>query len=85
MDFLPILLASDINVYSFARAFHEAFGIKSLMVARQRGALTKYTRILDYLEVPDLDETDAFLRTMDSIYEQYAKDKTLLLLGCADH
>ncbi len=83
-DFLPILLASDINVYSMARAFHEAYGIRSLMVARRRGGVTGSTRILDYLEVDRLDETSVFLETMDGLAEKY-RDRKLLLIGCADH
>ncbi len=88
IDFMPILLASDINVYSMARAFHEEYGIKSLMVARERGAMTKDTKILDYLEVPGLNETEVFLETMDKLYDEYGpegKGKTLILMGCADH
>ncbi|MCF0150826.1 MAG: hypothetical protein HUJ80_05405 [Firmicutes bacterium] len=88
VSFMPILCASDINVYSMARAFHEAYGIKSLMVARARGAMTKDTNIIDYKEVPGLDETQVFLKTMDELYEEYGpagKGKTLILMGCADH
>jgi len=85
VDFLPILLASDINVYSMARAFHEAYGIKSLMVARNRGGVTGNTNIVDYLEVKDLDETEVFLKSMSDIAEKYGKEKKLLLMGCADH
>ena len=29
-EFVPILLASDINVYSMARAFHEEYDVKSM-------------------------------------------------------
>ena len=85
MDFLPVLLASDINVYSMARAFHEAYGIKSLMVARGKGGITGESKILMYKEEKELDRTDVFLKTMDDIYEEYGKDKKLILLGCADH
>lgn len=33
LNLLPVLLASDINVYSMARAFHEEYNVQSLMVA----------------------------------------------------
>ncbi|MEG0663085.1 MAG: hypothetical protein RR472_07385, partial [Anaerovoracaceae bacterium] len=85
VDFLPILLASDINVYSMGRAFHEEYGVRSLMVARARSGAVLSTKILDYWEEPELDDPEVFLRTMDKIYEQYGKDKKLILIGCADH
>ncbi len=70
-----------------ARAFHEAYGIKSLMVARARGGITGegLTNLFEYIEEKRLDETDVFLRTMDRIAGEYGKDRTLLLIGCADH
>ena len=85
IDFLPVLLASDINVYSMGRAFHEAYGIRSLMVARQLSGAVLHTKILDYIEEPHLDQDDVFLATMERIYKEYGGERKLLLIGCADH
>jgi len=85
IDFLPVLLASDINVYSMGRAFHEAYGIRSLMVAREMSGAVLHTKILDYIEEPRLDENDVFMETMKKIYDRYGADKKLILIGCADH
>ena len=30
LSFQPLLFGGDINVYSVARAFHEAYGVKSI-------------------------------------------------------
>lgn len=81
---LPVLLASDINVYSMARAFHEAYGVQSLMVARDLSGVVMNSRILRHKLVPDLDDSAVFMETMREIYEENKKS-TLILLGCADH
>jgi len=83
-DILPVLLASDINVYSMARAFHEAYGVKSLLVARDCNGPAENSKILLYKIVQKLDDTDVFLNTMEEVYQEYP-DKTLILIGCADH
>lgn len=85
VDFLPVLLASDINVYSMGRAFHQAYGIKSLMVARERSGAVLHTKILEFWEEPKLNETDIFLSTMNEIYKKHGGTKRLILIGCADH
>lgn len=82
------MLASDINVYSFARAYHEAYGVKTLMLAKSEGAVTNNSGILEARYIPDLWNTDTFRKTMKEIYEEYhAKDpdKILILHGNADH
>lgn len=84
VDFLPILLASDINVYSMAHAFHEEYGIKSLVIARASSNIIANSKIIVYKEVPELDKTEVFLETMEKVYKKYGQKK-LILMGCADH
>lgn len=85
VNFLPVLLASDINVYSMARAFHEAYHIKSLVVARNDSGPLKDSKIVHIRVVKDLDETEVFLKTMKEIYAKFHEKRKLLLIGCADH
>lgn len=85
VEFLPVLLASDINVYSMARAFHEEYGIKSLVVARSSSNIIANSKILVYRERAGLDKTEVFLKEMNDIYKKYGKAKKLILIGCADH
>ena len=87
VNFLPILLGSDINAYSMARAFHEEYGIKSVMVARNRGGITGrgMSKIFWYEEDRNLDQTDVFLRKMNEMMSKYGNGKRLILIGCADH
>ncbi|HHU13493.1 MAG TPA: ATP-grasp domain-containing protein [Clostridiaceae bacterium] len=83
-NILPILLASDINVYSMARAFHEAYGLRSLVLTKQMAGPIDHSRILDAVVIPDFDTTDVFLTALNKVYEQH-RDKTRILIGCADH
>lgn len=67
-----------------ARAFHEAYGVQSLMVARDLSGVVMNSRILRHKLVPDLDDSAVFVETTREIYEEN-KNSTLILLGCADH
>lgn len=84
LNLLPVLLASDINAYSMARAFHEEYNVQSLMVARDLSGPVMNSKILRYWEEKELDDSKVFLETMKKIYEEN-KDKTLIVIGCADH
>lgn len=41
MPFVPLLLGADINVYSMARAFHEAYGVKTVAYGKYLGPLLR--------------------------------------------
>lgn len=85
-EFIPILLASDINVYSMARAFHEEYKVKSIVLARNTSGIINHSKIIEYREVKDLDENQVFLKTMNKLYKELKpKKKKLILIGCADH
>jgi D-aspartate ligase len=83
-DFKPVFLGNGINAYSMARAFHEAYGVRSVMASRSLSALDTTSIIWDCVLEPDLDEPEVFLSTLHRIASEYAGYK-LLLIGCADH
>lgn len=87
VNFVPVLLGSDINAYSMARAFHEEYGIQSVMVARDRAGVTGagLTNLFIYVENKKLDEKEEFLKTMKEVMDKFGTSKQLLLIGCADH
>ena len=86
VNFIPILLASDINVYSMARAFHEEYKVKSIVLARIKTGIINHSKIIDFRQVNDLDEVNIFLETLNNLYEELKPlNKKLLLIGCADH
>lgn len=88
VKFQPIILASDINAYSMARAFHDEYKIKSLILARNDSGIINDSKILIYEEEKKLNETKTFLKKLDEVYKRYQKidkDIKLILIGCADH
>ena len=46
--FVPLLLGADINVYSMARAFHEAYGVKSIVFGMFAASVCAGSKIIDY-------------------------------------
>ena len=48
LSFQPLLFGGDINVYSVARAFHEAYGVKSIAYGRYPSFPCHGSAIIDY-------------------------------------
>lgn len=85
--FQPILLGSDINVYGMARAFHEAYGIRSKAYAYFQLSPTKFSRIVDITIVPDFNNFVTFRQTMLEEGKRMKRedpDRVLLLIPCGD-
>lgn len=80
---LPVLLGADMNCYSVARAFHEAYGVKSYAFGRYPMGDTKYSRIVAFTAVPDMDTDAVMLQTLTAFAVAHPGEKKLLL-GCTD-
>ena len=48
LSFQPLLFGGDINVYSVARAFHEAYGVKTIVYGMFPASVCAGSRIIDY-------------------------------------
>ena len=48
-DLLPVILGGDISVYSYAREFHEAYGVRSVGVNQAFIAVIEHSRIFSEL------------------------------------
>lgn len=83
VSFAPLLFAGDINVYSVARAFHEAFGIRSKVFGKYMQGPCLHSRIIDYTADPALEEPEVFVERVCSFAEQHEQDR-VLLIGCGD-
>ena len=82
-DIIPVFLGADLNCYNFARAFHEAYGVESYAYGRYPMAPTKYSKIIHFTTVPDMDNEDTMLRILHEFAAQH-KGKQLYLFGCTD-
>ncbi|AYG01354.1 carboxylate--amine ligase [Lactococcus allomyrinae] len=85
IEFQPILLGSDINVYGMARSFHEEFGITSIALSASQLAPTKYSKIVEVQCHPHFDQEEVFIKTLREFKENHANDKKkYLLVACGD-
>lgn len=79
----PLLLGADLNAYSVALAFHEAFGVKSYVMGRYRCGLTDFSRIVKIEFCSGYESVDCFLPELFSFAKKH-EGETLILVPCAD-
>jgi D-aspartate ligase len=79
----PLLFGGDINVYSVARAFHEAYGLRSICFGKYASGPAYESAIIDYRVCAENEEAEAFCRNVKTVAEA-CKDKTVLLVACGD-
>ena len=84
-DFLPVIIGSDENAYGMARAFHEKYNIRSLILCRSALIPTRYSGIVDIRIFDGFDDSETFIAKLIEVAKQqllcYEK---LLLIPCAD-
>ncbi|MBQ8174479.1 MAG: hypothetical protein IJ009_03660 [Clostridia bacterium] len=80
---IPVLLGADLNCYGMARAFYEAYGIRSVAFGKQVLGATRYSRYLTFRHVPQLSDS-TICREVLLDFAKTNKDKTCLLLACTD-
>ena len=83
LPFQPLLFGGDINVYSVARAFHEAYGATSIAYGKYPSFPCHGSAILDYRVCPDNEDGPAFLGNVEAVCREFS-DQTVLVLGCGD-
>lgn len=81
--FLPLLFGGDINVYSMARAFHEAYGIRSTAYGKFATGVCYESAILDYRVCAQNEDGPTFYKNVCD-YAGEHRDKTVLVIGCGD-
>ena len=82
-NFQPLLFGGDINVYSVARAFHEAYGVKSVCFGKFASGPAYGSDIIDYRVCPKNEDPETFRKNVADVAAEFA-DKTILVMGCGD-
>lgn len=82
-EFIPVLFASDINTYSMARAFHEAYGVRSVVMGKYTSSPSYNSRIVDFRANEQIDQDDVFLDSLNTFAREHA-DKKIIAVGCGD-
>ena len=80
---VPVLLGADLNCYNIARAFHMKYGVKSYAFARYAISATKYSRIVHFTCIPDIDHDSVMLDTLHRFADAHIGDR-MVLFGCTD-
>lgn len=83
-EFIPLLFAGDINVYSVARAFHEAYGVKPKAYGKAGTGVCPDSRIMDYSREPEADQGETLLRLVND-FAGGQRDKKVIVIGCGDN
>lgn len=79
----PVVLGGDIGAYSMARAFHEAFGVRPVVVSTVSTGLVRHSRILENVVEPRMDDPDVVVARLHEVAERHA-DADLLVMASAD-
>lgn len=82
-EFIPVLFASDINTYSMARAFHEAYGVKSVVMGKYPTGPSCNSKIVDFIANEAIDQKEVFLKSLND-YAAAHPDKKIIAVGCGD-
>lgn len=85
-SFLPIIVGTDMNAYNMAISFHEAYGIKPILVGKEPLSFTALSTITETIELRSgLADSAQFTGILIEIAEKYRKPgTTLLLIGTND-
>ncbi|RTE48793.1 ATP-grasp domain-containing protein [Actinobaculum sp. 352] len=84
---LPVVIGYDIATYSFARIFHEAAGLRSLVISDAPRGPINDSRILDVLLVPHgtFDDDAQFLRVLQEVAADHPTQQLILLVNADEH
>jgi len=86
VDFLPIIIGTDINAYNMAISFHEAYKIKPIIIGKENLPITTLSTIIEKQYIhPTLADPGQFVPILIQVAAEYKdSNKKLLLVGTND-
>lgn len=77
-----MILGGDIGAYSAARAFHEAYGVRSVVVSGVATGVVRHSRIITNVVEPGIDDAERVVARLRSVAADHPGRR--VLLGSAD-
>lgn len=84
-SFIPVILGTDINAYGMAKAFHEAYGLRSIVLGKAKLFTTENSSIVDVRTFDDFGTENGFLQRLLTLGQNLKSDyKKILLVASSD-
>ena len=75
----PIILGGDIGAYGTARAFHEAYGVRSVVIAGVSTGAVAHSAIVDHRVVPGIEDTDVLVAAVRAAATEVPGSRAVVL------
>jgi len=79
----PVVLGGDIGAYSLARAAHEAYGVRTVVVSSVATGPVRRSRVVEHVVEPGVDDPAVAVAVLRRVADAH-EGAPLLLLGSAD-
>jgi D-aspartate ligase len=85
-DFRPVILGGDITAYTLVRTFHEAYGVRPLVVNMMEGGPIGLSTLCDHVYVPGLERAEVFPEALETLGREHSGPgrPPLLLVAAGD-
>ncbi len=83
-EIIPVLLGADLNCYSMARAFYEAYGAFSYAFGKTPLGATAHARFIKFTAAPRLGERAYTLALLSDFARQMRRRAKPILVPCTD-
>lgn len=80
---VPVVVGGDIGAYSLARAFHEEYGIRTVVISRVASWVVGTSAIIDHVRCADPFDPASLAPVLAQVAQDHP-DRPLMLLGSAD-